>query len=501
MLKINRFVINSALGILHQLVVLGCGLIVPQIILKCYGSEVNGFLTSINQFISYFMMVEAGLAAAAIFMLYKPLADMNIILISDIVSTSRKLYIKTGLIFSLIVILFSLLVPVIIKSESLSNAEMVFLVLILGISGSLDFFALGKYRVLFTADQNNYIISIASIASVVTYTFMVYSLASSDFSIVMLRLVTLISIFVRSLILYVFRKKKYKGIDFKSSNEVHLPQRWDAMYLQLLNSAQNAAPIVIATFFTSLKLVSVYSIYNFVIFGLNNLLGVLTSTLSSVYGELIAKEETNVMRVRFHIFEKTYHYLIAIIFGVTYSLLLPFVKLYTESVTDVNYYIPTLSALFVINAFVNNLKSPYGMLIISGGYYKETKIQSTIQALIIILPSIVLVNWIGLEGILISLIASNVYRSVDLIFFVRKKFDFLNIKQSVISIFVSSILFFSFVILSKWVMDNSIDTFAQWLLSACGFTSFCILVTSLILIVFDRNFIKSLAISIRSRNI
>lgn len=40
-----------------------------------YGSETNGLITSLQQFIQYFTLLEAGLSGAAIFALYKPVIE------------------------------------------------------------------------------------------------------------------------------------------------------------------------------------------------------------------------------------------------------------------------------------------------------------------------------------------------------------------------------------------------------------------------------------------
>ena len=65
------------------------GFIVPKIMLLNYGSEINGLVSSITQFINYFVIVEAGLTAAAVF-LYKPLAE-NQHKINEVVSTTKVL--------------------------------------------------------------------------------------------------------------------------------------------------------------------------------------------------------------------------------------------------------------------------------------------------------------------------------------------------------------------------------------------------------------------------
>ena len=99
MSRTEKFFKNGLTSALHQIVVMIAGFIVPRIMLTCYGSEINGLVTSITQFISYFNLVEAGLASAATFALYKPLADGDQAKINGVVSASRRFYNISGGIF------------------------------------------------------------------------------------------------------------------------------------------------------------------------------------------------------------------------------------------------------------------------------------------------------------------------------------------------------------------------------------------------------------------
>ena len=71
--------------------------------LTVYGSEINGLVTSISQFIGYFSLVEAGLASAAVYSLYKPLAEKDTKGINAILSASRHFYNQAVYIFVSIV--------------------------------------------------------------------------------------------------------------------------------------------------------------------------------------------------------------------------------------------------------------------------------------------------------------------------------------------------------------------------------------------------------------
>ena len=48
--------------------------------------------------------------------------------------------------------------------------------------------------------------------------------------------------------------------------------------------------------------------------------------------------------------------IITIIYSVTIAMIMPFISLYTRSITDVNYYIPIIGILFTINGIMYNLK-------------------------------------------------------------------------------------------------------------------------------------------------
>ena len=121
-----------------------------------------------------------------------------------------------------------------------------------------------------TADQKTYVISTASIVYTILNTLIVVILSTLRVDILLLRIVALISIFARSLILYIYIKIHYKFIDYKvAPDNSAMDKRWSALYLQVVQTVQNASPAVLTTLFSTLKMVSVYSVYNMVLAGIN----------------------------------------------------------------------------------------------------------------------------------------------------------------------------------------------------------------------------------------
>lgn len=490
--RTKKFFYNSVSTGLLQIVNMIIGFLLPRLILNFYGSEINGLVTSITQFISYFNIVEAGLASAAIYALYRPLAKNDTEEISEVVSTTKNFYYKSGYIFTALVIILSILYPIFVKVNELTMIDVFFLVIILGSSGFLDFFTLSKYRVLLTADQKVYIISIASIIYYIINTAIIFLMVHLGFGIVLVRFAATFAILVRSAILYFYTRKYYSNISFnKKPKKELLKKRWDALYLQLLGSVQLGAPIIILTIFSStanLITVSIYSIYNMVLQGINNMLSIFISGLSSSFGEIIVSENLKKLQDTSQEFDYIYYDIITLIYSVSFLLIMPFIKLYCMNIKDANYYIPIIGFLFVLNGLLYNMKTPQGMLVISAGLYKETKMQSTIQGLIIIVFGILLVPKYGIIGILIANILSNIYRDIDLMFFIPKnltKLPVTNTTKRYLKIIILSII----IVLTGKSISINIDSYFDFIKS--GFL-YCIIALAIILIydfILDRQYL------------
>lgn len=59
-------------------------------ILKTFGSDVNGLVSSLNQFLSYISLIEGGLTGVVLASLYKPLEEKNYNKVSGIVKATNK---------------------------------------------------------------------------------------------------------------------------------------------------------------------------------------------------------------------------------------------------------------------------------------------------------------------------------------------------------------------------------------------------------------------------
>lgn len=493
----KKFFYNTLFTALLQVVNIVAAIIVPKFMLKYYGSEINGLVTSITQFITYFNLVEAGLSNAAVYALYKPLADKDNKRISGIVSAAKKFYIQSGLVFTVLTIILAIAYPLFVEIDGFTPLSIFLLVVVLGSNGFLEFFTLSKYRVLLTADQKTYVISIASIIHMVLQTIIIAAMSYYEINIVIVRAVAVISIVLRSIFLAVYCRYRYKDVDYNvEPNMKALDKRWDAMFLQILGAIHQGTAVVLLTVIVKdLALVSVYSIFNIVTSGLNSILGIFNSGLAASFGEVIAKGEKKVLQKAYKEFELGFYIVITLVFSVSFIMICPFVNLYTSGITDANYNMPLLGCLMVLNGYMYHLKTPQGMLVMSAGLYKETKYRTLIQGCISLIGGAILAFPMGIYGILLASIISNLYRDIDLFCFAAKYITGLRPIETVKNA-VKSILQMCLIVIPFYFIDLNIISWTNWIISACVVSIWAVIILVLVALIFDRDLLREIIIRI-----
>lgn len=463
--RTKRFFSNAVWSYALQLVTVISGFLVPRAIIGVYGSEVNGLVSSLSQIVSYITLVEAGISAAAVYALYKPLVDEDVTMISRIVTSAKRFYYKAGAIFVVGVALFAVLYPLFVDVSGFTRLQIAVIVIFLGASGFLDFFTLAKYRVLLEATQRNWVIQAASIAYRVLYMGIILVLSAFRVPIEVVYGVAIVPILIRTAILVIYTRKKYPEVNYSSPDgNVDLDQRWDAFYLQVLSTVQSGGPVLIATFLLNdLGTVSVLTVYLYVANALLQICGALGTGTQASFGDVIARGQTETLQRTYKEFQTATYTLNALTSAVCLVLIMPFIALYTHGFIDANYINPLLGFLVIINVFLYHLKTPQGLLVLSAGLYRETRVQTTIQTLILLVGGIVLGYFFGVEGVIMGACLSNVYRDIDLALFIPHRVTHTPVRDTTRRI-VLCCLKLVVAVAPFAIFDVSCPSWAAWIL-------------------------------------
>lgn len=345
-------------NLLLQIIVAVSGLVLPRFFLNQYGSTVNGMINSVSQFLTYLNLVEAGISSAAIVELYGPLNENDTGAINSVLSALQKFYYKSGGAYIILLTVMTVVYPFFVASQIDSLSTRI-LILILAASNLVDFFFIGKYRVLLTADQRGYVIFLTQAAATLVNMGVSIVLIKLGCSFLVVKGVATGLYIARFIFVYIYAKRKYKYMNFKTSFEKGLlKQRWAALLHQIVGVIVNNTDIVILTLFmgaTSLQEVSVYTTYNMVAVALTSLLSVFSNGITSSFGSLIFSNDKKSLKNAFSNYEYFYMIVLFCIYTCCAVLLLPFVKIYTAEVTDgVQYVRQNIAFLFVILGLVQN---------------------------------------------------------------------------------------------------------------------------------------------------
>lgn len=466
-MRSKKALMNTLVSIALQFVTAVCGFIVPRLIIGTYGSDVNGLVSSITQFLSYITLFEAGVGGVVRAALYKPLADNDIPKLSSIVSATESFFRKIAYIFIMYMGVLACVYPLIVN-KSFGWGYTASLVAIIGISTFVQYYFGLTYMVFLQADQKRYITSTFQIITIILNTILVVVFVKFGASIHLLKFGTAMVYVLRPVALNIYVKKKY-GINRKAEpDKTAISQRWDGLGHHIAFFVNLNTDVVILTLFSKISgaftvaEVSVYTVYYGVVNGVQNLTGALSTGMEAALGNMLAKNEKENLREKFGLYEFLSHVLTTFMFTCTAVLIVPFVQVYTKGVTDANYIRPAFAYLLTAAFAAYTIRLPYNSLTLAAGHYKQTRNGAFVEAGINVVVSAVMVCFCGIIGVAIGTLAAMVFRTVQYVWYLSQ-----NILERKMSVFfkragVSILCSALSIVIVKFLPHISVTSYLTW---------------------------------------
>lgn len=460
-MRSKKAFVNILTSLLQQIITIICGLIVPKAIIEAYGSNVNGLVASITQFLGYITLLEVGIGPVIKAALYKPIANKEKLQIENILKAGQKFFRVLSGIFIVYLLVLCFAYPLIVTNE-FETGYTVSLILIIAISIFAEYFFGIVYRLYLEAEQQHYVTTTIHILTTIINAILVISLIKCDSSIQIVKLCSAFIFVLRPILQNIYVKRKY-NINLKEANgKYELKQKWDGLAQHIASVVHNNTDIVIITIFVGTVEVSVYSVYLLVVNGVKNLVQALTGGVDASFGDMIAKNETENLNKSFKSYELFYFTLIAIIYIIAIVTILPFVEVYTNGITDANYHRPLFAILIVLAEMVWSIRLPYSSITLAAGHFKETKKGAWVEAFVNLILSIILVFNFGIVGVAIGTLVAMIVRTIEFMYHTSKYILKRSLKEDVRRIVVLLIEMIIIVpigfYISKYIEVNSYIT-------------------------------------------
>lgn len=412
---------NSISPLIYQATTIICGFILPRLILCHFGTEVNGLVNSITQFLGIIAFLELGVGAVVQSSLYKPLADNDNVTVSKVITSADKFFRHLGYILAIYVIVMLFYYPYLVK-QNFSFTFTATLIIAISIRSFAQYFFGIVNRLLLLADQKAYIQYIAQTLAVITNTLGCYILIAFDCSVQVVYGMTSVIFFLQPLAIHLYIKKHYT-LNRKVHYDVEpIKQKWNGIAQHIAAVILTGSDTVILTVFSSLVNVSIYAVYYLPMSGSRLIIMSMISGIMALIGNLWAKQDLKELRKVFAWTEWLIHTGTTLIFTLTAVLIVPFVQVYTHGVSDANYIQPLFGILLVAANSGHCLRLPYNIMILAAGHYKQTQHNYIIAAVMNIVISIMGVKQFGLIGVTLGTMAAMVYQTVWMAWYNSKNF-------------------------------------------------------------------------------
>lgn len=434
MTRKRKLMFNSVSSLVYQVITLICGFVLPRFFLAYYGSEVNGLVSSITQFLGFISLAECGVGAVVQSALYKPLAENDMREISRIVASSERFFKRIAyilLIYTAVLMVFYPLVTL----DSFDYLFTLILIFVISISTFAQYYLGMTCRLLLNADQLGFIQYITHSVALVVNTVSCILLMRAGASVQFVKLTTSLIFLVQPVLLATIAKRKYK-IDHKIQfTDEPLKQKWNGLAQHIATVILGNTDTVVLTLFSTLENVSVYAVYHLVVNGVKQIIVSATNGMQAMLGNMLAKGEKEELCNSFNKIEWLIHTLVTFVFSVTGILIIPFVRVYTAEITDAEYVVPVFAYLITLAQASYCFRLPYNIMVLAAGHYKQTQLSAIIEAAINVVVSVVLVFNFGLVGVAIGTLIAMTYRTLYLVYYLSK-----NILYRKISYFFKHIL-------------------------------------------------------------
>lgn len=414
--RTKKAFINTIAGISVKIITLVTSFLLRTVFIKTLGMEYNGVSGLFTDILTILSFAELGMGTAITHALYKPIAIKDEKQISMLMNFYKHAYTLIALVVFVGGLALMPFLDLFIKNtpDVRESIRLIFILYVINASGSYLFI----YKsTLFSANQQEYIIYRWNcIITVIQLVFQViFLLLFKNFIIYLI--INIVGTFVLNVIISHLVDKQFTFINVHKKEKLPKQRVKEIMadvraliLYKVSGVVMNGTDSIIASKFLGIISVGIFSNYKLIIKHINTIISQFFSATTASIGNLAAEKDSEYQYITFHKLLFLCFWCYCFFSTSLFVLLNPFVGgiWLGEKNTFSVWFVLVISAEF----YFKGMMSPISSFRTANGLFVNGKYRPVIMALLNIVISILLVNFIGITGILIGTVISRLLTQV-----------------------------------------------------------------------------------------
>lgn len=399
---------NIVWGILNKIITLGLPFVTRTVMIYTLGMNYVGLGSLFSSILQVLSFAELGIGSALVFSMYKPIAEENNAKVCALLNFYRKTYRIIGIVILVLGLAIMPFLNFLVAGDVPKGINLQILFTIYLANNLVGYFLLAYKQSLFTASQRVDMISKIGMAlqvlSSLAQIIILLTIKNYYFYALVIPAITVINnLLVGILTDKAFPQYKCEG-NIEKNEQKEIEKKVGGMLFQKIGSIINSsADTIVISSFLGLRILGVYNGYYYVITALVGLIAVIQQSMIPAIGNSIVLDSVEKNLKDFKKFQLLYLWIIVWWSACLLGLYQPFIRLWQG---QENMLSNLIVLLLVIYFFTFKMGDVSWMYRESMGLWWECRFIPLITAIVNLVSNIILVNVIGLPGVLISTIVS-----------------------------------------------------------------------------------------------
>ena len=407
----RRGLLNISVSIIFKIILLIGSILVRRFLIQYVGNDANGLSSLYISIIGFLTVAELGVGEAITFCMYKPIVEKNEEKVAALYLLFKRLYAIIGTIIFIAGLIVMIFLPQLAKDYSSIDIN-VYLTFFLTLISVVMTYAYSAKTSLLDAYKNNYITTTITSCGTLIEDILKIIVIIITRSFVGYLICRIIAVLFQWVVTNIITNRKYYRIlhrkeSIDKEDKKQIVNNIKAMFMHKIGTVLvNTADSVIISAFIGVVILGKYANYTTIMTSMTGLLSLFFYPLTSILGHAFVKSSNEEMKKYFYFFYG-FNYILGVVFCAGYYAVID--NVITLCFGNNLELSKSVAFVITLNYFIQFLRTSTLMFRSSTGTFYYDRWKPLAEGIINIILSVALVNVIGITGVIIATIMTNLF--------------------------------------------------------------------------------------------